>query len=96
MVRVVVHQNVIDLIPKKPEVRAAVKQIAEEILADSQQSVPVDTGELKASGYVEEHGDGFRIGYSADHAGYVEFGTSEMPAQPYLRPAALKRRGNVS
>lgn len=77
-----------------PQVRA----LADAIYDDSQVIVPVDTGALKASGFVDGHDSEYRIGYGdpggpVDYARYVEFGTSEMNAQPYLAPSALRYRG---
>jgi len=50
---------------------------------------PVDTGRLKASINHELVSPGLVIvGTPAEYASYVEFGTSKMSAQPFLRPAA--------
>lgn len=57
------------------------------ILEIATPNVPVDTGELRDSGQVIRNGDSILSGFSADHAEYVEYGTSRMAAQPYLRPA---------
>lgn len=35
------------------------------------------------------------VGTDVEYAAYVEFGTSKMAAQPYLRPAADSQRGAV-
>lgn len=72
----------------------------------SQQRVPVRTGNLKSSGHVtKESNFVVSIEYTAEYAGFVEFGTSKMRAQPYLEPAfqeivrilpsAIKERSNV-
>lgn len=50
--------------------------------------VPVDTGYLKSTIRTEADAEEGRLIADADYAGYVEFGTSRMAAQPYLRPAA--------
>jgi HK97 gp10 family phage protein len=50
--------------------------------------VPVDTGELRGSISHQRMGDGWAVVASAPHAAYIEYGTSKMAAQPYLRPAA--------
>ena len=61
--------------------------MAEEVYDYSQQRVPVLTGELKGSGDVSDQGNESEVTYDADHAPFVEYGTSRMAAQPYLRPA---------
>lgn len=52
---------------------------------------PVDTGRLRASitHRLEHDAEGLLaiIGTDVEYAAYVEFGTSHMRAQPYLRPA---------
>lgn len=49
----------------------------------------VDTGNLKNSLRVLEVTDDYAsFGTSADYAAYLEFGTRNMAARPYLRPAA--------
>jgi HK97 gp10 family phage protein len=60
---------------------------AEVVYQRSQELVPVDTGFLKKSGFIQQQGDDVQVGYDADYASFVEFGTSKMAAQPYLRPA---------
>lgn len=82
--------------------RAAVKianESAEEVLAISQQLVPVDSGELKASGHVENYAgseDAKAVVYDAPHAVFVELGTENSPPQPFLAPAyeAVRSRMN--
>lgn len=69
------------------------RKIAHAILADAQRAAPVRTGALRDSGFVEDEGDGeFTIGFFAEYARFVEFGTRNQPAQPFLTPAAFKRR----
>lgn len=72
--------------------KAALLQTAQDIYEVSQQLVPVDTGALKQSGGVDVvDSSTVRIGYGNDsdvqYAKYVEYGTSNSPAQPYLTPA---------
>lgn len=76
-----------------PDVDKAVRTLAEQIFADSQATVPVDTGELKRSGFVDGQDSYYRVGYTAAHAPYVEYGTDDTRAQPFLEPAALRARG---
>src|SRR5690349_19222639 len=66
-------------IPDMP-VRVA---IAQKVAETAQGLAPVDTGELKGSIH-EKDGD---IVADAPHAIHVEFGTVNMDAQPFLRPA---------
>jgi HK97 gp10 family phage protein len=60
-------------------IRNGVIKWAGEVLDTAQALVPVDTGELKASGHVTVAETGKSIAaavsFDADHAGYVEFGT---------------------
>ncbi len=71
--------------------RTAATNTADLVLFMSQVAVPIDTGELQRSGNVtvEEAEDSVTafVNYDADHAVYPEFGTVNMAAQPYLRPA---------
>jgi HK97 gp10 family phage protein len=78
------------------------KSKAEKILEISQDLVPVDTGDLKASGHIREAVElstegGWQIIYDvpvkgkpgkwASYAIFPEMGTVNMSAEPYLRPA---------
>jgi hypothetical protein len=60
------------------------------VVNDMKRLAPVDTGELRDS--IEAVGGG-RINIAAKHAGDVEFGTKNMAAQPYARPALYRKRG---
>lgn len=73
--------------------RAIRDRFGEAILADADPNVPVDTGELRASGYAEVVGDHVEVGYTAEHAPFVELGTEKMAPRPFLRPAAYQDRG---
>lgn len=57
----------------------------------AKQLAPVDTGRLRSSVTHEMGQDGrglvARIGTNVDYAPHIEFGTSRMRAQPFLRPA---------
>lgn len=55
---------------------------------DIKRLVPVDTGELRDSVVPVDGG----IEIRAAHAGFVEFGTEHMAAQPYVRPAVYRYR----
>lgn len=62
-----------------PAVTASVEAAVDLIYDRSQELVPVDTGELKASGVKAVNDTGKTVvgsvSYAADHADYVEFGT---------------------
>lgn len=60
----------------------------------SDELVPVDTGDLQASGRIEpaapNGSQAYTVKYgggNVDYAEYVEYGTERMAAQPYLNPA---------
>ena len=62
-----------------PAIRAGIQAYVQTMFDESQALVPVDTGELKASGSIvieetERRVTGHVV-YSAGHAGYVEYGT---------------------
>lgn len=59
------------------------------ILTEADRRVPVRTGTLKHSGSRSVRGDGMEaiVGYSDFKAHFVEFGTNDTPAEPFLYPA---------
>lgn len=69
---------------------------ARAVLADSQRRVPVDTGDLKASGHIEIlhsiNPTRLQVVYDMPYAGFIEYGTVKMDAQPYLTPALEAER----
>lgn len=65
---------------------------AREILDDVRADAPVRTGELRSSYEAWEDADGAHVGSDAKHAPPVEFGTSDTPAQPHVRPAVNRAR----
>lgn len=68
---------------------AAVSAVAVEVAETARSLVPVDTGTLRDS--IQEHAEGVSV--TAPYAGFVEYGTAYVPAQPYLRPAADEAKG---
>lgn len=76
------------------------KEIAKDMEKDAKLNCPVDTGKLKNSIGSETSTVGKRttikLYAKADHAKYVEYGTSKMPAQPFLAPAFNKNKDNVT
>lgn len=62
------------------------------LLPEAQRNAPVDTGFLRNSGQTGRMDDVPWVGFAADYAEFVEFGTSKMPAQPFLRPAMASKK----
>lgn len=52
-------------------------------------------GELRASIEKEAAGNSCVVGTNKEYAGYVEFGTCKMAAQPYLVPALVENEGKI-
>lgn len=71
------------------------KDTAQDIVDDAKRRVPVDTGELRDSIGKRREGIGWLVEATAEYAGFVEYGTRHMAAQPYLTPAAEGQRGWV-
>jgi len=85
--------------------------VAEKIRDSAKENAPVDTAALQKSIAKEtilERGKvksirvraGGRVrnpktGQLVNYASYVEFGTSKMAAQPFLRPAYVEHRGEI-
>lgn len=65
------------------------------ILQEMQSLTPVDKGDLLASEGMEVSGDTLEIYAGTDHALPVEFGTINMEAQPYMRPAVDTKSGEA-
>lgn len=57
------------------------------IAIEAENNCPVDTGFLRSTVFVQQAGEDVEIGFTAEYASYVEFGTYKMAAQPFLRPA---------
>lgn len=73
----------------KVEVSPDIQRRADNVAESARTIVPVLTGALLASIEVvqaDEEG-GWRVEATAPYAGFVEFGTSDTPAQPYLGPS---------
>lgn len=70
------------------------REYLEEAVSLAQLYVPVDTGRLRDSIRLEGEAGNYVLIADArnpvsgePYGGYVEYGTSRMPAQPYMRPA---------
>lgn len=84
----------------------ALKNAAEPVLEDAKRNVPIKTGKLKkglkitnvkrkeGAKYIlvgVDRGDNSEIFYGK----FIEFGTSKMPAKPFLQPAYEKNKDNI-
>lgn len=63
---------------------AATNTLGEDVATDARTLAPVDTGALRDS----IHAEPGKVVVEVPYAAFVEYGTSDTPAQPYLRPAA--------
>jgi len=68
---------------------------AEAIAAKARDICPVDSGALQASIHVEGGGGDYSVIADVSYAEAVEYGTSKMAAQPYLRPAVELARAEI-
>jgi HK97 gp10 family phage protein len=71
------------------------RDVAYAVGKDMRNMCPVDTGELWSSISLQVVGETVYISVGTDHWHFVEFGTSKMAAQPFIRPALNRRRGVV-
>jgi HK97 gp10 family phage protein len=77
----------------QPDVDDALKRLAQAVLSDAKQLVPVRSGRLRNSLDAEVSDGEARVGSrDVEYASMVEEGTRHMAAQPYLRPALFKKR----
>ena len=73
-------------------VQAAMERVVDLIVQKAQALAPVDTGRLRSSveGAVVKMSNDLisaQVQATAEYANYIEFGTSNMRAQPFLTPA---------
>lgn len=78
----------------KPEAARIASRAAIATATVARQLVPVKTGFLRDSIFVEQTGETrFKVGASADYSSFIEYGTANSSAQPFLTPALeLARR----
>lgn len=67
------------------------EEIIPDVVDDMKRLAPVDTTELRESIHQVPGKPAFEV--NAPHAGFVEFGTEKMAAQPFIRPALYRVRG---
>ena len=98
--RFVLHEENLDDIDGA--VAGVLRDLAEDVADDARRLAPVRTGRLRESIHVASVTDERAI-VEADatrqqqdgpetYPGFVERGTSDTPAQPFLRPALFRRR----
>ena len=82
------YNNIPKLKKAVEQVKAvALKEAALIVEAAAKTLSPVDTGNLRGSITHEVNPDNAKVGTNVEYSPYVEYGTSKMSAQPYLRPA---------
>ena len=96
-----ISPEVLAALSRVPEVKKQVRLVANEIRKEARQLAPKDTGNLRRGIAVDNVLDDrgaveFRVGWTkrAFYGSLVELGTEDTPAQPHLRPAALKVKGS--
>jgi HK97 gp10 family phage protein len=78
-------------------VDAAEDRGGQAVLAGAEARVPVDTGALRDSLHTEEDpSGGTLVGTDIPYAVFVEYGTSDTPAQPFLRPALDAEQAEIA
>src|SRR5687768_2516822 len=70
--------------------RREIDEFADDMARDAATSAPVDTGALRDSIEVVRTRDGAEVGSRLGYAAYVEFGSSDRPPRPYMRPAQAR------
>lgn len=79
-------------------VRPKMVEVAIEIERDFYPAIPVDTGELLESAFVDVDDNGTiefgydETGHPKPHGHFVEFGTSDQAPNPVIRRTATKKR----
>jgi len=68
--------------------------IGQTVVEEMKSLVPVDTGALQASIDYNVNGDDLTFEATEPYAGFVEYGTSRMEAQPYFNPAIDRNLGS--
>lgn len=76
------------------EVRQIVRTNGAELNTNAQRKAPVDTGFLRRSITFSMADNGFTAlsMAGAEYAGYLEWGTRFMAAQPYMKPAYIAQK----
>lgn len=91
-----IRPEVIAALTQTPTVKRQVRKVAAAVRTEARRRVPVASGNLKRNIAVENVYDRetrmvhFRVGFRprAFYGGFVELGSLNEPARPFLRPAA--------
>lgn len=77
----------------QPDIGEMLHRVADLVLADAKDQVPVKTGRLRDSLVAEVSDTEARVGSrDVDYAQDVELGTAHEHARPYLKPSLYKQR----
>ncbi len=80
----------------KKKVSGDIMKAAFVVEGEAKSRCPVDTGRLKSSIHSWKSGDfEAQVGDGVDYGVFVEYGTSRMGAQPFLRPALTNKKNEV-
>ena len=66
------------------------------VTAAAKANCPVRTGHLRTTIEKNASGNTCEVGTNCEYAGYLEFGTYKMAAQPYMVPALLENTGEIA
>jgi HK97 gp10 family phage protein len=77
------------------EIQKALEVCAIKVEGDAKLQAPVDTGLLRKSITHRTGEDYAEVGTSTEYAPFQEFGTSKMPARPFLLPALNQNRNFI-
>lgn len=77
-----------------------IEGIAADIRSDAATNAPIESGALADSVTIDGSSNARRARYTVQtgepYAGFVEFGTNDTPAEPFMRPAAKKAANRLS
>lgn len=76
----------------REKIQRALNKKAIKAVREAKKNAPVDTGRLRSSITFTELDNfiGVKVGSNVNYAPFQEFGTENLPAQPFLRPALKK------
>ena len=84
----------------KDSLEAELPKTVEVVEQEAKRLAPEDTGELRSKITTEpqpsgQHEVAVALVSNAPHSSFVEFGTSDTPAQPFMRPATDQNKHTV-